>query len=35
MSTSGESDFGVAMVSAPLDAAEEIAREIVLRKLAA
>jgi len=28
-------DFGMAVVSAPVDAAEEIAREIVSRKLAA
>ncbi len=35
MSSNGESDFGVAFISAPVDQAESIAREIVSRKLAA
>jgi periplasmic divalent cation tolerance protein len=35
MSTSAESDFGMAIVSAPADAAEEIGRQVVQRKLAA
>jgi len=35
MSTIAEADFGMAVVSAPVDAAEEIARQIVSRKLAA
>jgi periplasmic divalent cation tolerance protein len=35
MSTEMDSDFGMAVVSAPVDAAEEIARQIVSRKLAA
>lgn len=35
MSTIADSDFGMAVVSAPADAAEEIARQIVARKLAA
>ncbi len=35
MRTIEKADFGMAVVSAPVDAAEEIARQIVLRKLAA
>jgi periplasmic divalent cation tolerance protein len=35
MSTNAESDHGMAVVSAPVDAPEGIAREIVCRKLAA
>lgn len=35
MSTGADSDFGMAVVSAPVEAAEEIARQIVSRKLAA
>ncbi len=35
MSTGLESDFGMAVIAAPVDAAEEIARQVVSRKLAA
>lgn len=35
MSTIADADFGMAVVSAPADAAEEIARQVVARRLAA